>query len=191
MTDQKTQALPGLSRRGFLKFGAAAVLGAGMPAQALAALAGNGERALSFYHLHTGERVRAVYWAEGAYREEGLAEINRLLRDFRSGEVSPIDPRLIELLHRLSLQLDATGEFHVISGYRSPHTNAELARHSGEVARRSLHMDGLAIDLRLPGHELADLRRAALAMQSGGVGYYPVSDFVHLDVGRVRQWTGS
>lgn len=191
MKDNKTQALPGLSRRGFLKLGAAAVLGAGLPAQALAALAGNHERVLSFYHWHTGEQVRAVYWAEGAYREEGLAEINRLLRDFRSGEVSPIDPRLLDMLHRLSLQFDAAAEFHVISGYRSPHTNAELARQSGEVAKRSLHMDGLAIDLRLPGQALTDVRRAALAMQAGGVGYYPVSDFVHLDVGRVRQWTGS
>jgi uncharacterized protein YcbK (DUF882 family) len=111
-----------------------------------------------------------------------------VLRDHRSDEVSPIDTRLLDLLHTLSDKLDTTSQFHVISGYRSPATNAKLAEKSNGVARHSLHMDGLAIDIRLPGRELADVRRAAIALRSGGVGYYPGSNFVHMDVGRVRTW---
>lgn len=175
-----------LSRRGFLKAGAA-LLAAGVSGRALATAA-PGERTLAFYHTHTGEQLRTVYWAEGAYQPEGLQAIYRLLRDFRSGEVRAIDARLLDLLHRLSLSLNADQPFHVISGYRSPATNAMLRKNSDGVAKRSLHMQGLAIDIRLPGRELADLRRAALALRGGGVGYYPDSDFVHVDVGRVRSW---
>jgi uncharacterized protein YcbK (DUF882 family) len=181
---------PALSRRGFLKAGAAAMAAVALPARAWASMA-TGERALAFHHLHTGETLKSVYWADGAYQSEGLAEINRVLRDFRTGEVSPISTGLLDLLHTLSDKLGASGQFEVICGYRSPGTNAMLASHSSEVAKHSLHMDGLAIDIRLPGVQLADLRRAALALQSGGVGYYPVSDFVHVDVGRVRQWSGA
>lgn len=190
MKDLEALAVPALARRGFLKLGAAALLGAALPAKALAGLAAEPERRLSFYHTHTGETLNAVYWAEGGYQPDGLAEINRVLRDFRSGEVSPINTGLLDLLHRLSTQLDSKAQFHVISGYRSPHTNAMLAQHSSGVAKRSLHMDGLAIDIRLPGRDLAQVHRAALALQGGGVGYYPTSDFVHVDVGRVRRWSG-
>lgn len=191
MKEQDELLLPALSRRGFLKMSAAAMLAAAMPGQALAAISAGAERKLSFYHLHTGEKLSAVYWADGAYQQDSLADIYHLLRDFRSGDVSPIDTGLLDLLHSLSMKLDTTAEFQVVSGYRSPTTNAMLAKNSSGVARHSLHMDGLAIDIRLPGRDLAKVHRAALALKGGGVGYYPVSDFVHMDVGRVRQWTGA
>lgn len=178
-----------LTRRGFLK-ASAAVLAAALPIKGFAAIAPAGERRLGFVHTHTGEKLSAVYWADGTYQPEGLAEIYHLLRDFRSGDVSPINTRLLDLLHSLSTKLDTSADFHVISGYRSPATNSMLAKNSSGVAKHSLHMDGLAIDIRIPGRDLADVRRAALALQGGGVGYYPGSDFVHVDVGRVRQWAG-
>jgi uncharacterized protein YcbK (DUF882 family) len=128
-----------------------------------------------------------VYWAEGRYLAEGLAAIDHLLRDHRTGEVRPIDRRLLDLLHRLAFALETRETFHVISGYRSPVTNAMLAARGG-ASPRSLHVVGQAIDLRVPGRALADLRRAALGLRGGGVGHYPSSDFVHVDVGRVRTW---
>lgn len=181
--------LPAPGRRGFLMAGAA-LLTAGMAGRAWSALPplDMPERALAFYNTHTGEQLKAVYWADGVYQPDGLADIYRVLRDHRTGDVHPMDSRLLDLLHRLSTTLDANQPFHVISGYRSPATNARLAANSDGVAKRSLHMQGLAIDIRLPGRELADLRRAALALQGGGVGYYPGSNFVHVDIGRVRSW---
>lgn len=178
-----------LTRRGFLK-ASAAVLAAALPVKGFAAIAPAGERTLGFVHTHTGEKLSAVYWADGAYQPDGLAEIYHLLRDFRSGDVSPINTRLLDLLHSLTTALDTSADFHVISGYRSPATNKMLANNSRGVAKHSLHMDGLAIDIRIPGRDLADVRRVALSLQGGGVGYYPASDFVHVDVGRVRQWAG-
>jgi uncharacterized protein YcbK (DUF882 family) len=191
MKEQDELSGSALSRRGFIKFGAAALLAASAPGKALANIASTPERTLSFYHLHTGEQLNATYWADGSYQQQGLAEIYNLLRDFRTGVVNPIDTQLLDVLHNLALKLDANKPFHVISGYRSPKTNAMLAKNSSGVARHSLHMDGLAVDIRLPGRDLSSLHRAALSMKAGGVGYYPVSDFVHVDVGRVRQWTGS
>lgn len=178
-----------LNRRGFLKAGAA-VLAAGLSGKVFAAIPGAAvpERKLAFYNTHTGEQLKAVYWADGAYQADGLAEIYRLLRDHRSGEVSPIDTKLLDLLHTLSASLDTEAQFQVISGYRSPTTNAKLAERSGGVAKHSLHMEGLAIDIRVPGRDLSDVRRAAIALGGGGVGYYPSSNFVHVDVGRVRTW---
>lgn len=180
-----------LGRRGFLM--ASAVLltaGVALPRRAFATSASlsSPERKLAFYNTHTGEQLKTVYWADGAYQPDSLSEIYRLLRDHRSDEVSPIDTRLLDLLHTLSDTLDTTSQFHVISGYRSPATNARLASVSDGVAKHSLHMDGLAIDIRVPGRELADVRRAAIALRGGGVGYYPGSNFVHVDVGRVRTW---
>lgn len=155
-----------------------------MPALAL----GSGERRLSFHNLHTGENLSATYWADGAYVAEELSAVDRILRDFRTGEVRPIERGLLELLHALAGRMEATAPFHVISGYRSPKTNAVLAAASSGVAKKSLHTRGMAIDVRLPGRRLADLRWAAIALGRGGVGYYPGSDFVHVDVGRVRAW---
>ncbi|QID16824.1 DUF882 domain-containing protein [Nitrogeniibacter mangrovi] len=142
---------------------------------------------LSFHHLHTGERLSTVYRVDGRYQREALTRIAWLLRDFRTGKTHPMDPQLLDILHALSLRCE--GEtFEVISGYRAPATNAMLARTTSGVARHSLHMEGRAIDVRLTGRATAQLRDAALALRRGGVGFYPDSDFVHLDTGRVRAW---
>ena len=179
-----------LSRRGFLQTGAAVLAAASLPGRSFASnsAASAPERKLGFYNTHTGERLNTAYWADGAYQPEGLREIYHLLRDHRSGDVSPIDARLLDLLYRLAASLDTKESFHVISGYRSPATNVMLSKRSSGVAKHSLHMEGLAIDILVPGRNLADVRRAAIALNGGGVGYYPASDFVHVDVGRVRTW---
>ena len=117
-----------------------------------------------------------------------MAEIDRNLRDFRTGDVHPIDPQLVDLLHDLRLKMHSKSPFEVISGYRSPATNAQLASASGGVVRKSFHLRGMAIDIRLPDRNLRQLRNAALALRRGGVGYYPKPDFVHVDVGPVRSW---
>jgi uncharacterized protein YcbK (DUF882 family) len=177
-----------LSRRNFLKLG---MLAAAMPrpASARAWLAAP-ERRLSFHNLHTGENVDLPYWVQGDYVAESLAEINHVLRDHRTGQVASIDTRLLDLLDRVKAELGVPQPFQVISGYRSPASNSMLASHSSGVAKHSLHMQGKAIDIRLPGIPLADLRQAGLMLKGGGVGYYPGSNFVHLDVGRVRTWGG-
>ncbi|MDE3155918.1 MAG: DUF882 domain-containing protein, partial [Acidobacteriota bacterium] len=146
------------------------------------------ERALAFYNLHTDERLKTVYWAEGDYVPDALTDINHILRDFRTGTVKPVHTDLLELLHRLSATLDTAQPFDIISGYRSPATNAMLRHRSEGVAKNSLHMRAMAIDIRVPGQSLAHLHRAAVSLRGGGVGYYPKSDFVHVDVGRVRYW---
>ncbi len=185
----------GLGRRAFLGFGAAAAAAALLPGRAEAAAARAAgrvpTRALSFLHTHTGERLKVEYCAGGAYQPDALHEINRLLRDFRVDEVKPIDPKLLDLLHELGGTLETDQPFHVISGYRSPMTNKMLqsrgGAHSG-VASGSLHQVGKAIDIRLPGVKLDHLRGAARSLRLGGVGYYPSSNFVHVDTGRVRYW---
>jgi len=144
-------------------------------------------RTLSFLNLHTGERLTTVYWEKGKYVPSALKEVNYILRDFRQNEVKPIDPTLLDLLVALRDRLQSRANYEVISGYRSPLTNAMLHSQSEGVAAHSLHMDGRAIDVRLPGRPLGLLRIAALSLQRGGVGYYP-SRFVHVDTGRVRWW---
>jgi uncharacterized protein YcbK (DUF882 family) len=176
-----------VSRRALLKLAAAGAAALSAPGLARAAVVP--ERALSFVHTHTGETARIVYWADGAYVPDGLSQVDRVLRDHYSGEVHAMAPALLDLLHDLSERLESRGPYHVISGYRSAATNSTLAaRSGGGVARRSLHMLGQAIDVRLPGRPLSALRDAALALQRGGVGYYAASDFVHVDIGRVRRW---
>jgi uncharacterized protein YcbK (DUF882 family) len=146
------------------------------------------ERSLAFYNTHTGEQVISTYWLKGDYVEESLTEINRVLRDHRTNEIKNIDTTLLDLLFALRRELATEQPFHVISGYRSAETNALLRAQSSGVAVNSLHRDGKAIDIRLPGRSLGALRQTAVAMRAGGVGYYQQSDFVHIDVGRVRYW---
>jgi len=176
-------------RRTAVKLGAGTAAAAGIallaPSSARAAMP---ERTLSFYHLHTGEKLKTTYWADGSHIPDALADINHILRDFRTTETWPIDPRLLDLLHRVQESLGTDEPYHVISGYRSPATNTKLANRSAKVARRSLHLAGQAIDVRLPGRPLRKLHKAAVAHKSGGVGYYPKSNFIHMDVGRVRYW---
>jgi len=145
-------------------------------------------RRLSFEHIHTGERLTAVYRTQAGYDPGALAEINHVLRDWRTGEVWDIDTALLDDVCDLQTRLGHTGPVRVISGYRSPKTNAALANKGRGVAKRSLHMQGRAIDLALPGVQTLEIRDAALALGRGGVGTYSRSGFVHLDTGRVRRW---
>jgi uncharacterized protein YcbK (DUF882 family) len=155
---------------------------------AMAAVEPARARRLCLTNLHTGETCAADYWAEGGYLSAGLDDIAKVLRDHRNGATHPIDPKLLDLLHTLQSTLETTSPFQVISGYRSPASNAKLAAASSGVAKHSMHMDGKAIDIRLPGVALGNVHKAAKALKGGGVGYYAASNFVHMDVGRVRYW---
>src|SRR5208283_1324336 len=179
-----------ISRRDFLASGLLTTASFLFPFRASGAVARvlSPERALSFHNTHTGESMKAIYWNKGSYVQQALADINYILRDFRTGEVKEIDTGLLDLLFALHRKLESTAPFHIISGYRSPETNSLLSRLSKGVAKHSLHIDGKAIDMRLPGLELKTLQCAAIDLRRGGVGYYPSSDFVHVDVGRVRYW---
>ncbi|HTS03443.1 MAG TPA: DUF882 domain-containing protein [Thermoanaerobaculia bacterium] len=150
-------------------------------------------RSLSFHNTHTDERLETVYCVSGRYQESGLTAIDWILRDFRTGDVIRIDPKLLDLLHLLREQVSVAGTadagvYEIISGYRSPRSNELLRMRSGAVARHSLHLKGMAADVRLTGVPLSRLHAAALDIARGGVGYYPGDDFVHVDTGRVRRW---
>lgn len=176
-----------LNRRRFLAgmVGATATLTAGPVA---AAVARHRERSVAVINTHTGEQLRSVYWADGRYQPRALAAFSHLLRDHRTDEVHPVDPEVLDLLVALQGKLRFRGAFQVISGYRSPQSNALLASMSDGVATRSLHMDGKAVDIRIPGVAVRKIGKAAIGLQAGGVGMYPRSNFVHVDVGRVRTW---
>jgi uncharacterized protein YcbK (DUF882 family) len=176
----------GRARRRFVRLGVGGVVTLLVPVRGAAA--GPDTRALAFRNLHTGEFVRATYWAAGRYLREGLSQIDRLLRDYRNNAVHPIDRRLLALLGDLHDQLDTREPFEVISGYRSPATNAMLVSTTSGVSPTSLHVSGMAVDIRVPGRPLRAVRDAAKTLHAGGVGYYTDSDFVHVDVGRVRYW---
>lgn len=145
-------------------------------------------RSLSFVHTHTGETLSTVYFQNGNYLAPSLEHINHFLRDFRTNEVHSIDPGLLDILFDLQAKTHHGGPFEVISGYRSPQTNAALRSQSTAVAEHSLHMEGRAIDVRLRGFPTAKLRDLAISLHRGGVGFYEASDFVHVDTGRVRIW---
>jgi uncharacterized protein YcbK (DUF882 family) len=181
-----------LARRAFLRTSGAALLTLAAPKLVLAAESAAPKlRRLKLHNIHTGEKLAADYCVAGRYEPQALAAINKILRDFRTGEVHDIDPRLLDLLTDLNANMESDAAFEVISGYRSPATNGMLHNRSNGVASKSLHMQGLAMDVRLPGKKLADLHNCALKMAKGGVGYYPTSNFVHVDVGRVRRWSGA
>ncbi len=146
------------------------------------------ERAISMISLHTQESTSLVYWRHGKYLPHALHHISHVMRDHYNNKVHRIDPRLLDLLHDLHRNLGSSQPFHLVCGYRSPQTNAWLHRTTGGVAVNSLHLKGQAADVQLPGVSLERLHNAALHMARGGVGYYPRSDFVHVDTGRVRQW---
>jgi uncharacterized protein YcbK (DUF882 family) len=177
-----------VSRRGFVLAVSAAAAGLTGWAPGAALAHSRPERRLVIHHQHTGEWLRTAYFAEGRYREEGLLEINRILRDWRTGEVRVIDPRLLDIVYLLQQRLALAGPLEVVCGYRSPSTNAMLRRKSRGVARNSLHMDGKAIDIGFKGATLAAMHRAAVELGAGGVGYYPASGFIHLDSGPPRAW---
>jgi uncharacterized protein YcbK (DUF882 family) len=179
------QAASLLGRRHLIG-GAAAVAVAGF-AKSLPA-ASFAPRSVALYNIHTGEWLRTVYWADGHYIREAVRDINWILRDHWSGEVRPMNAGVLDLLGMLHRQLDLHHHFLVVCGYRSPTTNARLARYDRGVAKHSYHIQGMAIDLRCEDRELSQVREAALSLAVGGVGYYPRSNFVHVDVGPVRRW---
>lgn len=189
----KAESATRTSRRCFVSYlGAAAAASCVVPVNAAfaARIALPPKRALSFHSLHTDERLTATYLRGGAYEAKGLAEIDFILRDWRSGEVWRMDRDLLDLLYVIQRKLDCRTPIQIISGYRSPKTNAKLAAESHGVAKRSLHMRGMAIDFRLPDRDLKAVHQAALALGAGGVGLYSRSSFIHLDTGRVRSWGG-
>ena len=184
-----------ISRRCFLKAQSAFVtsVALGSHSQVLGAdnAAGSGSADTRFLYLlalHTMESVQLPFWSSGDYMAPNLSRIDHVLRDHRTDEVHAIDPRLLDYVHALVVALDPQAPVHVISGYRSPATNAKLRKSSNGVARKSFHMFGRAIDLRIPGFTAAETRDAAISLQLGGVGYYPGPGFIHLDTGRVRHW---
>lgn len=175
--------------RQVLRRGVALGAMAALPSLSLPAHARVPARQLAMHHLHTREHIELAFAQGDRYFPEALGTLDRFLRDHYSGEVGRIDPRLHDLLHAVRQVLGTDRPFQVISGFRAPRTNARLkATRGGGVASRSLHMDGMAIDVRLEGVALTDLRDAALSLRAGGVGFYPGEQFVHLDTGRVRRW---
>ena len=174
-----------LTRRGFL-FSAGAVSAALASPDAHAALTGMRDRSVFLHNVHTGETLRTVYWSSGHYDPGALQRLNHLMRDHYSEKVHHMDPRLIDLLSRLQNNFGGHRCFELYSAYRSPETNAMLASYSEGVAAHSLHMQGMAADIRLTGVGLRSLRYSAKRLKMGGVGSY--SSFVHVDVGRVRYW---
>ena len=156
----------------------------------LAARAKTDARALSFFHTHTGKRLEVVYWRNGRYDASALRKVNHFLSDFRTGDIVEIDPQLLDIIYDVRASLGSDATYQVISAYRSPKTNEMLRSRSKKtgVARKSQHLLGKAIDVRLEGVPTVELRDAAIRLQRGGVGYYEGSDFVHMDTGRVRRW---
>lgn len=183
---------PGITRRRFLKglaCGSALTLGA--PKLVQAAFTGfSSHKSLALEHHHTGESINLTYFEHGRYIAGAMEEISYLLRDYHNEEVHAVDPALLDQLHNIKLLLGSNKPFHIVSGYRSPQTNANLRRHSRGVARHSLHMEGRAVDIRMEGVGAKSIRDVALTLQSGGVGYYPHSNFVHVDTGDLRTWRG-
>jgi uncharacterized protein YcbK (DUF882 family) len=183
--------LNAMSRRQILKAGLLTSVAVITPisAWALNNFSNKPVRFLSLFNIHTGEKLTSIiYWENGQYCIEQMAKINYVLRDHRTEEVHPIDVSTLDLLSAISIKLNNKNPFEIISGYRSPQTNSALHRQNKGVVKNSYHIKGMAVDIRVPGVPLKTLRRAALELQAGGVGYYPQSGFVHVDSGNTRVW---
>lgn len=187
-----TQTSGLISRRGLLgAFAATAVVAAPTYSNAFGLLRGAGDfRRIRMYSGRTGEAIDTLYWIEGEYIPDAVKEINRFMRDWRTGEVTRIDMRTIDIMAASHRLMDVTEPYTLLSGYRSPRTNAMLRSRSSGVAKNSLHMTGKAADLRLKSRSVAQMAKAAAACASGGVGRYSRSNFVHMDCGPVRVWGG-
>ncbi len=179
-----------LNRRKIIQIGIIGAASLLLPEQALSSIKklSHQEKKLFFYNTHTGEKLKTVFWSEGHYVKDSLHSINWILRDHRRDEICPIDTKLLDLLHSLQKKTGCPDTFHIVSGYRSPQTNKMLQKKSDKVAKKSFHMRGMAIDIRVPGFDLKKLHSAAVHLRKGGVGYYPQSGFIHVDVGNVRSW---
>jgi len=179
-----------VSRRTFIQWSASALFSGLIPFPVLASIPPlpSKSQTLSFYNIHTREVLTACYRINGNLVPHALQQIDHILRDHRTGEIKPIDTKLLDLLFRIINPVELKSPINVISGYRSAKTNAALRKRTSGVARKSLHMQGRAIDIRVPGLPTPAIRERAIRFKSGGVGYYPKSDFVHLDTGRFRTW---
>lgn len=177
-------------RRTFLKLGASTLLNPLFVRPVLAAgdSAPSDYCVLSFYNIHTGEALETCYRANGRLIHRALNSVSHIMRDHRTGAIKAVDPNLLDLLHTIVMEIKPEAPINIISGYRSPRTNAALRKVTTGVARNSLHMQGRAIDIRIPGYQTTKLRQLAISLKSGGVGYYPKSDFVHLDTGPIHFW---
>lgn len=175
-------------RRKLLLGIAGAALVSTLPATSHAGEAIDEVRNLRFYNQHTDEHGVGRYWVNGHYQTNVLDHFSHLLRDHRENESIPMDKRLFDFAFQLTQSLNYSDELHVISGYRSPKTNRMLARNNPNVAKRSYHIQGMALDIIVPGVKLAKVHHAALALKLGGVGYYPHAGFVHIDSGPIRSW---
>jgi uncharacterized protein YcbK (DUF882 family) len=178
-----------VSRRSLIAGGiSAAILASIKPAAA--AVAPLKDRTLHLYHRQTGEFFKDTFFQEGRYVADALDRVNWLMRDWHTDQTKSIDPALLDLLYNVGNSVDAATPFEILSGYRTPETNAALRRHGVRAASNSYHMVGQAVDITLPGVSLRNMRKAALSLGLGGVGYYPYSGFIHVDTGDVRQWKG-
>jgi uncharacterized protein YcbK (DUF882 family) len=173
-----------VTRRGLL----GGMLGLALAGLAMPALADTSERRISIVRFGAGDSFDGVYWREGRYLTDALQQLNWVLRDQHLDEATPMDPRLFDVLHAVAARMEANEPFEVISGYRAPETNAANARRSRRVSKASLHMSGMAADVRLPGRSSMGMARLAAEMQMGGVGLYTRDGFVHLDCGPSRRW---
>ena len=183
----------GLSRRKFIWFMLCAGM-SGLSAKSVFASIEElttAERSLALYNPHTKDSFNGAYWRNGKYVTDAIKNINHIMRDFRAHDIKQIDTHLLDLLSTISIKLKPEKPFHVISGYRSPETNAKLRKRGKGAAKNSYHIQGKAVDIRLPGYRTSELRRTAYKLKGGGVGYYPHQGFVHIDVGPIRYWKGS
>jgi uncharacterized protein YcbK (DUF882 family) len=179
-----------INRRTFLGFGIITAASLIIPGVTFASVNNlpESERRLFLYNLHTKEDINIAYWKNGNYVDDALNQLNYIFRDHYTGSVTTMDPKLFDFLFAIHQQIQSTEPFHLISGYRTKKTNEWLRKRNRNVSRKSLHIRGKAADIRLPEHKLKILRRAAYQLREGGVGYYPRSNFVHVDVGKVRFW---
>lgn len=182
----------GFTRRGVLgAFAATAVSAAPFFPATVAYAKGAGDiRRVRMYSGRTGESIDTIYWIEGDYIPEVLKEINSFMRDWRTGDVVKMDPRNLDIMAAAHRLMDVSEPYMLLSGYRSPKTNAMLRSNSRGVAKNSLHMKGMAADLRLKSRSVGQMAKAAAACAAGGVGRYSRSNFVHMDCGAVRSWGG-
>ncbi|AKL12796.1 Peptidase M15 [Phytobacter ursingii] len=176
------------NRRKLLALGGIALGAAILPQQAFATLSTPRPRILTLNNLHTGETIKAQFFDGRGYIQDELAKLNHFFRDYRANKITTIDPKLFDQLYRLQGLLGTSKPVQLVSGYRSVDTNNELRAHSSGVAKKSYHTRGQAMDFHIEGISLSNIRKAALSMRAGGVGYYPSSNFVHIDTGPLRHW---
>ena len=194
----RIRPIPRSSRRQFLRQGVG--LGVGLTVATAVSTAsagafiqaelesGSSDRQLRIFNAHTGEKIELVYFSRGSYIDESLAKINHLMRDHRANEEIAMDLALIDQLAEIQQQVPSSEYVHVLSGYRTPATNAALRKRSSNVAKFSLHMEGRAADIHVPGLTTRELQSIAQGLKAGGVGYYGRSGFVHIDTGKIRHW---